>query len=154
MTKDQIQQALGTFGERAGLPGLALDDNDGCSLQVDDRYTLDIAWKPPHLHLMASVASIPGPEALATTYAVLMEAHLFGAASGGAYFGANQVLGEILLVRTLDDDTLTGDRLSRVLDEYVPAVKFWTIKLTRGLRPEDAESVGLEISAPPMIFHP
>ncbi len=154
MTKDQIQSALGAFGELAGLPGLALDDENSCSLQVDDRYTLEILWQPPRLHLMTTLAAIPGPEALANTYAVLMEAHLLGIASGGAYFGANQALGEILLVRTLESDSITGDSLRLTLDEYLPAVKFWTLKLARGLRPEDAETQRLESDARPMIFHP
>ena len=154
MATPTLPELLLALGDQLGIPDLALDEQNTCSMSVDELYSVDIQWQPEasRLHLVTVVSTLPPPEQQTLTYRLLMEANLFGMATGGAYFAASEALGEVLLIRTLEAAHLDLVQLMQALDDFVPAVKFWTQRLAHGVSAMDLAPTGT--SAATIIIHP
>ena len=94
MTIDALLEKLGKeMGQE-----ISLGENNSCTLVFDQKYELNLetADDGETLHLYAELCEIP-EEGRLRFYDILLEAHLFGYGTNGAYFGASKELGQVIL---------------------------------------------------------
>ena len=140
----EVGALLAGYGRSLGLPDLAPDGQGVCRLLFDGDLTVDLEpmagsdW----LHVYSDLAGLPSPDH-ALVYRELMEAHLFGRATGPAYFGCDSGVGRMFLVMTLETAGLDPARFSGLMDRFVEQARFWRAKLDRidqpGELPDDVD---------------
>jgi hypothetical protein len=129
----EFQDILQELGSRMGLRGLCLDDNNVCRLVFDGRLTIDIEPLPERNRLFLHSVVCPLPaEDREGLFAELLEANLFGKATGGASFGLDANLEEILLFRELDLANLDYQGLASELEIFLQQLEIWTEKVRSG----------------------
>lgn len=128
-----IEDILKELGGQMGLPNLKLDSNKVCRLIFDKKYTVDIEASEDlkTVHIYSALCIIP-PEGREKLYEVLLEANLFGRGTGGAAFGLDLELGEILLSRTLIMEKTDYQDFVNILESFVNHVEAWTDKIDKG----------------------
>lgn len=128
-----IEDVLKELGAQMGLPGLKLDDNKVCRLIFDKKFTVDIEASEDlkTVHLYSAICVIP-PEGKESFYEGLLEANLFGRGTGGAAFGIDIELGEVLLSRTLQMEKIDYQDFVNILEGFVNHVEAWTDKVEKG----------------------
>lgn len=128
-----IEDILKELGNQMGLPNLKLDDNKVCRLIFDKKYTVDIEASEDEkiVHVYSAMCIIP-PEDREPMYEALLEANLFGRGTGGAAFGVDKEMGEILLSQTLVLDKTDYQDFVNVLESFVNHVEAWTDKIEKG----------------------
>lgn len=128
-----IEDVLKELGAQMGLPGLKLDDNKVCRLIFDKKFTVDIEASQDlkTVHLYSPVCIIP-PEGRENFYEGLLEANLFGRGTGGAAFGVDLEMGEVLLSRTLQMEKIDYQDFVNILESFVNHIEAWTDKIEKG----------------------
>lgn len=123
---------LAGYGRGLGIPDLAFDAQGVCRLVFDGELAVDLEPEAgsDRLHVYSDLAGLPSPDH-ALVYRELMEAHLFGRATGPAYFGCDSGLGRLFLVMTLDTAGLDLARFSDLMARFVERARFWRMKLDR-----------------------
>lgn len=107
-------QLVTAFGIETGLDPAAMAAQS-CTVQFDAdlQVTFEAAADGRRLHLHAVLAHAACVDA--SLHAVLLELHLFGIATDGAYFGLDRNAGRILLFKTIALDTATlADALAEI----------------------------------------
>lgn len=128
-----IEDILKELGSQMGLPNLHLDDNNVCRLVFDKRFTVDIEASPDKksVHMYSALCELP-PEGREELYEALLEANLFGRGTGGAAFGVDKEMNEILLnisFAAIEDVPL--QTFINTLESFVNYVEAWTEKLDK-----------------------
>lgn len=128
-----IDDLLAELGSKMGLPQLKLDQNKVCRLVFDKKYTVDIEASEDlkTVYVYSALCIIP-PENKETLYQSLLEANLFGRGTGGAAFGIDLEMGEVLLSTQLDMDDVDYNKFVQVLESFVNHVEAWTQKIDSG----------------------
>ena len=128
-----IEDVLKELGNQMGLPNLKLDENKVCRLIFDKKFTIDIEASEDlkTVHIYSALCIIP-PRDKETLYESLLEANLFGRGTGGAAFGVDIEMGEILLSQKLVMEKLDYQDFVNVLESFVNHVEAWTEKIDTG----------------------
>lgn len=129
----KIEEILKELGNQMGLPNLKLDDNKVCRLIFDKKFTVDIEASEDlkTVHLYSALCIIP-PRDKENLFESLLEANLFGRGTGGASFGVDLEMGEILLSRTLVMEKTDYQDFVNILESFVNYVEAWTDKIDKG----------------------
>lgn len=129
----KIEAILLELGNQMGLPNLKLDNNKVCRLIFDKKFTVDIEASEDLkiVHLYSALCTIP-PRDKENLYEALLEANLFGRGTGGASFGVDIEMGEILLSKTLEMEKTDYQDFVNVLESFVNHIEAWTDKIDKG----------------------
>lgn len=129
----KIESVLTELGNQMGLPNLKLDDNKVCRLIFDKKFTVDIEASEDLkiVHIYSALCIIP-PRDKENLYEALLEANLFGRGTGGASFGIDLEMGEILLSITIEMEKVDYQDFVNVLEKFVNHVEAWTEKIDKG----------------------
>lgn len=129
----KIESVLTELGNQMGLPNLKLDDNKVCRLVFDKKFTIDIEASEDlkTVHIYSALCIIP-PRDKENLYESLLEANLFGRGTGGAAFGVDLEMGEILLSRTIEMERTDYQDFVNILESFVNHVEAWTEKIDTG----------------------
>lgn len=138
----KIEALLLELGNQMGLPNLKLDNNKVCRLIFDKKFTVDIEASEDLriVHLYSALCIIP-PRDKENLYEALLEANLFGRGTGGASFGVDLEMGEILLSRTLEMEKTDYQDFVNVLESFVNHVEAWTEKIDKGEYSRDRRGI-------------
>jgi len=121
-----INPLLEKLGQDIGLPGLALDDTQLCTLRFDgqDIIVIEVPQPGNRAYIYSMLFTIPehGKEAF---YERLLEANLFGKETGGASFSCNVKTREVFLTRSLDLEELSYDAFKVALEELLQCIEYW-----------------------------
>lgn len=137
----KIESLLTELGNQMGLPNLKLDENKVCRLIFDKKFTVDIEASEDLkiVHIYSALCTIP-PRDKENLYESLLEANLFGRGTGGASFGVDIEMGEILLSRTIEMEKVDYQDFVNVLESFVNHVEAWTEKIDKGEYSRDRRS--------------
>lgn len=147
-----IEDVLRELGNQMGLPNLKLDENKVCRLIFDKKFTIDIEASEDlkTVHIYSALCTIP-PSNKEPLYEALLEANLFGRGTGGAAFGVDLEMGEVLLSSSLQDmDRVDYQDFVNVLESFVNHVEAWTEKIDSGNYTPDRRSQTEEKKGPRM----
>lgn len=124
-----------------GLPNLKLDDNKVCRLIFDKKFTVDIEASEDlkKVHIYSALCTIP-PRDKENLFESLLEANLFGRGTGGAAFGVDLEMGEILLSVSMVMDKTDYQDFVNTLESFVNHVEAWTEKIDTGTYARDRRS--------------
>lgn len=128
-----INSILLELGKQMGLPNLKLDENRVCRLIFDKKFTVDIEASDDEqtVHIYSALCMIP-PRDKEKLFESLLEGNLFGRGTGGASFGLDLEMGEILLSRTVRIEKLDYQDFVNILESFVNHVEAWTNKIDTG----------------------
>lgn len=129
----KIESLLTELGNQMGLPNLKLDENKVCRLIFDKKFTVDIEASEDLkiVHIYSALCIIP-PRDKENLYESLLEASLFGRGTGGASFGVDVEMGEILLSVTVEMEKTDYQDFVNILEKFVNHVEAWTEKIDKG----------------------
>lgn len=146
----KIEAILLELGNQMGLPNLKLDNNKVCRLIFDKKFTVDIEASEDLkiVHLYSAICTIP-PRDKENLYESLLEANLFGRGTGGATFGVDLEMGEILLSKTMDIEKVDYQDFVNVLESFVNHVEAWTDKIDKGEYSRDRRASSASSTKPP-----
>ncbi|OIO60650.1 MAG: hypothetical protein COZ46_01295 [Verrucomicrobia bacterium CG_4_10_14_3_um_filter_43_23] len=127
-----IRDILSELGKQMGLGNLKLDENKVCRLIFDKKFTVDIEANDDEsiAHIYSAVCIIPPIEKEAL-YEKLLDANPFGRGTGGASFGIDLEMGEILITRTLVLDKTDYQDFVNALESFVNHLEAWTEKIDK-----------------------
>ncbi len=114
------------LGEALGLGKLEFNDDGLCRLVFDGKLTVDIELAPDGegCFFYSTICTAPS-ESEADLYAALLEANLFGGATGKAVFALDSNRGEILLWREIEGEQTDFQSFSQELERFVNHVEHW-----------------------------
>lgn len=137
----KIESLLTELGNQMGLPNLKLDENKVCRLIFDKKFTVDIEASEDLkiVHIYSALCIIP-PRDKENLYESLLEASLFGRGTGGASFGVDLEMGEILLSITIEMEKTDYQDFVNILEKFVNHVEAWTEKIDKGEYSRDRRS--------------
>jgi hypothetical protein len=125
----KVKHLIEHLGRDIGRPELQTSDQQpSCTLSLEGgvQVVLEFVKDPNVLHIYTELGVIPAePASRQRLYTLLMEGHLFGYATGGAYFGASEQLGKVVFFKNIPAQTLRYDAFRRELDAFVSALKLW-----------------------------
>lgn len=128
MELSAMNSLLSQFGQRIGLPDLALDDSGYCCIGFDDVF-VNVETSGDRLCLYAWIGTLD--EAARTRHASdLLDANFLFKGTQGATLGVDQESGDALLALQLPASTLTVDTLEASVENFVNTVERWQKRLT------------------------
>lgn len=127
-----IKDILTELGQQMGLGKLKLDDNRVCRLVFDRKFTVDIEATHDEkiVHIYAAVCIIP-PFNKEKLYETILDSNPFGRGTGGAIFGIDLEMGEILMTRTLVMEKIDYQDFVNILESFVNHLEAWTEKIDK-----------------------
>lgn len=126
------EQVFSELALRWSLPALRLDAHGCARLQVDQRWTvhLEVSDADGVVHLYGTVA--PAPASPGEAYwRTLLEANLFGQATGGATLALDAQQAEIVLCDRVPLPGLGAQALESAIERFLQALEHWTDRLGR-----------------------
>ncbi|MBB3949282.1 hypothetical protein GGQ76_000550 [Aureimonas jatrophae] len=111
-----------------------MDETRSCRLVFDGRVSVDIGAPAAQtgtvfLHSAVGVLPASGREAI---YEQLLSSNLFGRDTGAAVLAVDRDLGEVVLLRRLDERHLGYAEFTDALEDFIARVGAWTEKLKSG----------------------
>ena len=126
-------QFLNSLGAAARLDVGAAVQAGGCTLNFDQRLevTLEHSEDTQQVQVYAPVLSLTGiiGEAREKLLATLLQLHLFGMATGGAYFGFDPALDRVILFMTVNLDQQTPEQGVAAFEMFVNQLDRWQANL-------------------------
>ena len=130
MDVDNIVKEL---GNQLGLDNLALDENNVCRIVFDEKFNVDIEAMPDKksFFIHAVLCRVPA-EHKEVLFAELLEANLFGKGTGGASFGYDANLGEVLLFRRFETEKTDYPEFEAAVEEFLNYMESWSKRIESG----------------------
>lgn len=101
----------------------------GCSIRFQDSFDVNIEWEEETNSVCLYTLLCPIPETGQTElYTLLLQTHLFGAATQGSMFGIYQQK-KIILFKKIRISHLTEIECLEALQQFVQQSAFWIIQL-------------------------
>lgn len=124
---------LDALGVAARLDVRAAVQAGGCTLNFDQRLevTIEHSAEDRVVQVFAPVLSLAGVvgESREKLLATLLQLHLFGMATGGAYFGFDPALDRVILFMTLHLDQQTPEQAVAAFEMFVNQLDRWQANL-------------------------
>jgi hypothetical protein len=123
------------LGERSGLDGLRLDEQDSCSVLFDDEHEIEFQWdrETGSVLIWCAVGALQDlSEDLSRR---LLTQSAFGAATDGAAFGIYEPLNAIVLWQRQPAGFTDLEDFMKVLERFIAQCAYW--KQTIG-QPEES----------------
>lgn len=127
----KIEMLLSKLGQEMGQE-ISLGEHNSCTLIFDQKYelNLEVAEDGKILHLYAELCHIPEQSRL-RLYDILLEAHLFGYGTQGAYFGASQDLGSVILFKNFDINKTDYEEFRSGLENFLNVYEAWKTRIDK-----------------------
>lgn len=123
-----FSQLLDALGAATHLDTAAALQDGGCTLAFDQKLevTFELSKDQRSVYVFAPVLLLPAPganrEAVLQT---LLQVHLFGMATNGAYFGLDPQLSRAILFKTLELDHLDAPTAIASIEALVNDLERW-----------------------------
>jgi len=134
---DQASAIVKALGDRLGLEGLELDEDDSCTLRFGEALEVTMQLDDDAFVLSAEVGVAPAPAEPAMLEA-LLEANLFWSGTGGATLSMDPSSRRVFLHERCLASALAPDRLETMLERFVNAAESWAAKVSEGGTGQDA----------------
>lgn len=121
----EVDSVLGQFGDKIGLPNLALDEHNNCALCFDDGMVVDLELVSSALVLFTELGLLTEVNRLEICETFL-EANLFWNGTDGATVGLNRVSDSLLLCDKAPADTLCLEGFETFLNRFITTAEAWT----------------------------
>lgn len=114
------------FGQAMGLGDVALEEDGGARIVIDGSLEVDIAAARDGVgfDITAAVCPIPTRNQRGI-FAGMLEANLVGQGTGGAALSLDTSLGEVVLSRSIRQDSLSYDEFEGEMIRFTTALRDW-----------------------------
>lgn len=124
-----IHALLQELGKLINIPGLALDDDQTCTLDIDGQ-PIALRWLEESDTLLAyGVLMRDAPESV-PLLRFLLKANLFGAASKGLHIGLHAPSNAFVMSGTVAVSSLDAESLGTYLGFMADSVALWKAKIS------------------------
>lgn len=128
-----IQNFLHELGGQIGLGTVGLNENRAARLVFDERVVVDFeASEDLKTTQIYSVLGRVPAEGKGALFSELLEANLFGYATGGGALSIDPATSDIVLYRTLETERYQYQDLVNILEQFVGAAEMWSSHIAKG----------------------
>jgi hypothetical protein len=120
----KTKDAIAALGTAMGLPALALDTENTCSLMIDDRQEVYLSGDPDG-NILRLHAVLGDMAALRADPELMLEVNYNATESGGGALSINRMTAEVVYVKTLDLAGLDAAGVTAALEHFIGYATFW-----------------------------
>ncbi|VVE48064.1 hypothetical protein PIN31115_04501 [Pandoraea iniqua] len=146
-----IDELITQIGSVIGLPALKLDERGLACIRIQDAPDMNLEYDEPArcLHIYSIIGSLPD-DAPAQTLASLLSANAFGARTGGAIIGIDDLNGDVVLATRIESSQLPPTTLLGILERFVHNAEQWVKRMAEGSYDRDDDPSASNMP-PPMV---
>lgn len=137
-----IDELITQIGAVIGLPALKLDERGLACVRIQDAPDLNLEYDEAaqclHLYSVVGTLSQDSPPAVLTS---LLIANAFGARTGGAAIGIDDLNGDLVLSTRIETSQMPPNTLLSLLERFVHNAEQWARRVSVGNLDGDDELV-------------
>ena len=120
----KTRDAITALGTAMGLPGLALDGENTCTLMIDGKQEVCLSGDPDG-HVLRLCAVLGDMAALRADPGRMLEVNYDPTESGGGTLSINRMNSEVVYVKTLDLAGLDAADVTAAMERFIGYATFW-----------------------------
>jgi len=147
-----IDELITQIGSVIGLPALKLDERGLACVRIQDAPDLSLEYDEAArcLHLYSVLGSLP-QDSSTSVLTALLAANAFGAKTGGAAIGVDDLNGDIILSTRIETSQFPPTTLLGLLERFVHNAEQWAKRIASG-NFEDADEFANELEVTEMAI--
>lgn len=141
--QNKAAELLAAYGKHAGIEGLTLPETGCCRFTFGENLSIAVDYMPEAdcFMLTAPIIELPA-NGRAEIYTDLMELNLFWEELACARFAIFRELGQVVLTRQLQLESISAKRFIIALESFAEAAGAWQENLSGLTASEDDETSG------------